>query len=233
VSDARLSTPSTVLARESRRLVFWLALVAVLIAQGFVGNYASSGAKNTNILYEYSTAVGDFAVYAVLLCLVLWIAGGNRGLLALRNPPSWSRALALAAAVLVGSYVAIAIILDPIFHGGREQGVVPTHWLPAHAGAYAANWFVVAAVAPFVEELTYRGLGYSLISARAGAWSAVLATGVLFAASHGLIRAFPELAVLGFALAWLRMRSQSVYPGMLVHAAFNSVALAYVFFAAR
>ena len=61
-------------------------------------------------------------------------------------------------------------------------------------------------------------------------WIGIIATGLLFAASHGLVQAFPELAALGFALAWLRQRTDSVYPGMLVHGTFNSLALAAVFF---
>jgi membrane protease YdiL (CAAX protease family) len=223
----------TDLARSNRRLASWFVLVALLAAQGFAGNYAGGGNKNTNILYDYSTAVGDTAVYAVLLAVVLWIAGWRRELLALRQPDSWRNALLLALGVLVGSYVVIGLALDPFLHGGREQGVVPTHWLPAHAGAYAANWVVIAVVVPIVEEITYRGLGFSLLEARWGTRAAIVGVGLLFAASHGLLQAFPELAVLGFALAWLRSRTASVFPGMLVHAAFNSVALAYVFFAAR
>jgi membrane protease YdiL (CAAX protease family) len=221
------------LGRMNRRLGFWLLLVALLIAQGFAGTYGSGDTKNTDILYEYSTAVGDAIVYGVILLLVLWIAGWRRDILALTRPGSWREALLLAGAVLVGSYIVIALLLDPLFHGGREQGVVPTHWLPAHAGAYAANWVVVAGVAPFVEELAYRGVGYSLLLARYGKWPAIVAVGILFAASHGLLQAFPELAVLGCALAWLRSRTGSVYPGMLVHSAFNSIALAYVFISAR
>ena len=37
------------------------------------------------------------------------------------------------------------------------------------------------------------------------------------------------LVFFGSALAWLRSRVDSVYPGMLVHCAFNSFALATVF----
>jgi membrane protease YdiL (CAAX protease family) len=40
------------------------------------------------------------------------------------------------------------------------------------------------------------------------------------------VRAFPELAVFGSALAWLRSKTNSVYVGMLVHSAFNGIALA-------
>ena len=37
-----------------------------------------------------------------------------------------------------------------------------------------------------------------------------------------------ELALFGCALAWLRARTDSVFPGMLVHATFNATALIVV-----
>jgi membrane protease YdiL (CAAX protease family) len=82
----------------------------------------------------------------------------------------------------------------------------------------------VAGVAPVVEELLFRGLGYSLLE-RYGRWVAILLVGVTFALGHGLVEGFPELALFGCALAWLRSRTDSVYPGMLVHALFNAIAL--------
>jgi hypothetical protein len=214
------------------KLAAWLGVVGVLITIGYASTFAAAGKTDTDELYHYSTAVGAIVEYAILLGLVLWIAGPDRELLALRRPPSWLVALALAAGVLIASYILIAVVLDPFLHGGREQGAVPTRWLPAHAGAYAANWLVVGVIDPFVEEVTYRGLGFSLLR-RYGSGFAILAVGLLFAASHGLVQAFPELAVLGCALAWLRGKTESVYPGMLVHGAFNSIALAAVFFTTR
>jgi membrane protease YdiL (CAAX protease family) len=216
----------------SGRLVAWLSLASALVFLGYLGTIAGGGTKSNNdLLYHYSTAAGDTFVYALILGVVLLIAGGSRELLALERPSSWLRALGAAVLVLLVSFFVIDFLLDPFLHGGREQGVVPTHWMPAHAAAYAVNWVVVAGVAPVVEELTYRGLGYSLLDARLGKWPSIVAVGLFFAGAHGLVQAFPELALLGGALAWLRFRTASVYPGMVVHAAFNSIALAYVFFA--
>ena len=79
-------------------------------------------------------------------------------------------------------------------------------------------------IAPVVEELTYRGLGISLLLPY-GASLAILVTGVLFGATHGLLVALPVLAFFGVAVGWLRVRTDSVYPGMLLHGTFNGVAL--------
>ena len=77
---------------------------------------------------------------------------------------------------------------------------------------------------PFVEELTYRGLGYSLLE-RFGRWPAIVSVGLLFGLAHGLVESLPVLAVFGAVLAWIRSRTGSVYPGMLLHSLFNLVAL--------
>ncbi len=224
------TTPEANLRDGSRRkLVWWSVFIAALIALEYAGNLTSSATQRSaeNALYKYSTAVGGSIEYLIWLALILAIAGRERQLFALRRPVSWPRGLGLAALALAGSYLAIRL-MDPFLHAGREQGLVPTHWEPQHAGAFAANWVVVGGLAPIVEEMTFRGLGYSLLYARWGRTVAIVAVGLLFAGAHGLVQAFPELATLGCALAWLRSRTDSIYLGILAHAAFNSLALAAV-----
>jgi membrane protease YdiL (CAAX protease family) len=132
-------------------------------------------------------------------------------------------ALGLGIGLLVVVY-GVTAALDPLLHGGREQGLTPTSWQPAHAAAYAANFVVIAGVAPFTEELLFRGLGYSLL-VRFGVLPAIVTVGVSFALYHGLVQALPELAIFGSALAWLRSKTDSIFPGMLLHATFNSISL--------
>jgi len=222
-SSAVLAQPDAVDdGRRSRRLMWWLLFVAVLIALEYASR-VSGGTPDRDILYRYSTAVGSAVVYGLLLLVVLSIAGFRRDLLALRRPRSWPRALGLMVLLFVVVWVATAI-LDPIVHGAREQGLTPNNWEPSHAGAYAANFVVIAVVAPVVEELTFRGLGFSLL-VRYGVWFAIGAIGILFALAHGLFQAFPELAIFGCSLAFLRWRTGSVYPGMVLHGTFNAISL--------
>jgi membrane protease YdiL (CAAX protease family) len=212
-----------------RKLAWWSVFIAPLIALEYAANLSSSATQRASqdVLYTYSAAIEGAVVYLVWLGIILWIAGSQRQLFALRQPKSWPRGLGLAVVTLAGSYVAIRL-MDPFLHAGREQGLVPTHWEPSHAGAFAANWVVVGGVAPVVEEMTFRGLGYSLVVARWGRPVAIVAVGLLFAGAHGLLQAFPELAALGCALGWLRARTDSIYLGILAHATFNSLALAAV-----
>ena len=217
--------------RVSRiRLAGWLALVATLAALNYQARFGGSGgstSRGRDAVYSYSTFANGLVVYVFWLGLVLAIAIDRWDLLALRAPQSWRRAARLAVSAIVAVYVLEAIVsLLPLPQTpGKEQGLTPTHWEAAHAGAFAANLVLFAIVAPVVEELTFRGVGQSLL-AFVGRWPSMLLVGVAFGVAHGLVEALLVLVPFGVALAWLRDRTKSVVPGMIVHGLFNGIALA-------
>jgi membrane protease YdiL (CAAX protease family) len=187
----------------------------------------TSGKPPKDLLYKWSTVVGNLVQFAIIAAIVYGIAGAageRRRVLALRRPTSWRTAVKIGLGVGLGMYV-LTILLGPVLHPDREQGVTPDTWEPKHIAAYIANGIVIAVIAPIVEELTFRGLGYSLL-ARYGRWVAIIGTGIAFGLAHGLVQAFPFLAAFGIGLAYLRSRADSVYPGMIVHGLFNAIALA-------
>lgn len=207
------------------RLAAWLVLVGALAAFAYVGR-AAEGDPPDDVLYRYDTAVGSAILYGLVLAAVFLICQGFsiRDLLALRRPTSWGRAAGIALAIF-GLMLGLGAALDPFLDAGEEQGLTPDEWQPDQAGAFAANVVVVAGVAPVVEELTYRGIGFSLLL-RFGRIAAIVLVGIAFGLGHGLFAALPILIAFGVALAFLRDRTSSVYPPILLHAAFNGMALA-------
>jgi len=206
-------------------LALWTSFVVVFATLGYTVRF-TQGKPPKDLLYRWSSVVSELIQYVVIGLIVYGIAGlGNRRqLLALRRPTSWW--LAFRIAIGVGLLMLVLVrVLGPLLDPGREQGVTPDRWEPAHAAAYVANGIVICFVAPFVEELTFRGLGYSLL-VRYGRWTAIILVGIAFGLAHGLVQAFPFLAALGSGLAYLRSRVDSVYPGMIVHGTFNAIALA-------
>ena len=204
------------------RLAAWITLVSVLAVLGYASR-AAGGKPPKDAAYQYSTAVSGFVQYAIILAILLAIARPDRRLLALRRPSSYERVFSTVIIVFAAVYATSAVVsayTDP----GREQGLTPTHWDPHRATPFVVNFLVFVAVAPAVEELTFRGLGYSLLEPL-GRLSAILWIGVAFGLAHGLIEGLPILIVFGAGLAFLRSRTDSVYPGMVVHAAFNAIAL--------
>ena len=206
------------------RLVAWASLVGVLILIGY-GSRLSEGKPPENALYRYDTAIAGIVIYCVLLLILLWIAHGlpAREFFALRRPPSWPKALGLALAGYTAIFIGAGLILIAL-DAGDEQGLTPDQWDSSKAGAYAANFVAVAFVGPVVEELLYRGAGMTLL-ARFGAPTAVVVTAVCFGLGHGLLLALPALIFFGLVTALVRLKTDSVYPSMLVHCAFNATSL--------
>lgn len=208
----------------SARLWAWLVFVGLFATVSYIGNFVGSEPEGYEPLYRYATAVAGGFTYAILLGIALAIAVGTnmRDLFALHRPRTkwtWLGPIVLLVGVLV-----LNALLNPLLHPGKEQGLVPDHWEPSHAGAYAANAVVVVLVAPVVEELIFRGMGYSLLL-RYGRPVAIAGVGLAFGLAHGLVDALPLLAALGAGLAWLRSKTGSVFPGIVTHAIFNGVAV--------
>ena len=127
----------------------------------------------------------------------------------------------------VGAYFTIGIgawLLLVGLDAEDEQGLTPEEWDSSRLGPYAANFVAIAIVGPIVEELTYRGAGMTLFL-RYGAAVAIVVTALGFGLGHGLVVALPALVFFGLVTAFLRLRTDSVYPSMLVHCAFNATSL--------
>jgi hypothetical protein len=208
----------------SRKLFWWFVLVGGVSAISYAGRL-TGGKPPKNALYQYSTAVSELILFAIILAFVFLIARGlpKRETFALRRPASWGRAIGLAFAVLIVIVISNAA-LNPLLHGGREQGLAPSGWEPSHAAAYGLNLFAFSIVGPIAEELTFRGLGFYLFQPY-GQTAAIVVIGITFGLWHGLIEALPVLIIFGIGLAYLRSRTNSIYPGMILHATFNGAAL--------
>jgi membrane protease YdiL (CAAX protease family) len=208
------------------RLGVWLALVGAVAALEYSARFTSSSGRpaTRNEVYSYSAFASGLVFYLLIFGIVLAIAFERGDLFALRRPSR--NAAWFAIGVLVGVYVVeLVVTLLPIRNPGSEQGLTPTHWEPGHAGAFAANVVLFAVVAPIVEELTFRGVGQSLLRVF-GRWPSIVAVGIAFGVWHGLVQAELVLVPFGLGLAYLRDRTRSVIPGIFVHALFNGAALA-------
>jgi membrane protease YdiL (CAAX protease family) len=208
----------------SSPLAAWTGFVALFATLSYSIRF-TEGRPPKDLLYQWSAVGSELIQFAVIGLIVYAIAGlgQRRQLLALRRPTSWWMALGIGVAIAIGMTV-LSVLLEPVLHPGREQGVTPDVWRPDHAAQYVANGLVICIVAPIVEELTFRGLGFSLL-VRFGKWTAIILVGIAFGLAHGLVEAFPFLAAFGAGLAYLRSRVDSVYPPMIVHGLFNATAL--------
>jgi len=215
------------------RLWAWIVLVGLLALSNygarFIGGTSTTGERDT--LYTWSAAIAGLVFYGLFFAFLYAIAAvDTEELFALRRPESWHQAAGLCLTVFFGillwSFVVSKLPLPQ--SPSDEQGLTPTEWDPSRAAPYFANFVAIALVAPFVEELTFRATGYRLLLERVGRWASIVFVGVAFGLAHGLVEGLLILVPFGAALAYLRARTDSVLPGMIVHGAFNALALVAV-----
>lgn len=92
-------------------------------------------------------------------------------------------------------------------------------------------WFflVGAVLAPLVEEIFFRGFLFQGLRAKYGWVSGMLVSSAIFGAAHLDPASLIPTFILGNLLAYLYHRSNSVWPGVLLHMAVNTFGLLSVY----
>ncbi len=84
-------------------------------------------------------------------------------------------------------------------------------------------FFVIVLSPAFFEELAFRGLLQSRLGLLLGAAQGAVVGGAVFGLAHGITYGLPFQWGLGVYLSFLRIRSDSLVPGMLCHGVYNGV----------
>ncbi|HZC04967.1 MAG TPA: type II CAAX endopeptidase family protein [Ktedonobacterales bacterium] len=85
-----------------------------------------------------------------------------------------------------------------------------------------------ALVAPFCEEVFFRGFVFVGLLKRVPLWPSIILSAAIFGVAHADIGSLAPLFIIGLALAWARWRSDSIWPGMVIHAANNTAAALFL-----
>lgn len=87
------------------------------------------------------------------------------------------------------------------------------------------GYLVVGLIAPFVEELVFRGaILRSLLQWANRQWVAIVISALLFALIHANPAQMPHAFIIGMLLGWMYYRTGSIIPGVIYHWVNNSIA---------
>jgi membrane protease YdiL (CAAX protease family) len=125
-------------------------------------------------------------------------------------------------AAAVGAYLLFAIFYTAVF-GEPEQKDIAEGF-----GSLPIQILLIAIAAPISEELFFRGMLFGGLRERLPLLSAALVSGLVFGALHAIsgLSTVPPLIAFGFIMALLYEKTGSIVPGILLHMANNSLALA-------
>ena len=125
-----------------------------------------------------------------------------------------------------GAIAFSAVVLQPKQEDiGKQLGVCNPG-----VGIAVAALLAVVVIAPFAEELFFRGFFFAGLRTRWSLWPSALLSGGIFGLVHaptGPTAAIP-LAGLGVGLAWLYNKTDSIWPCMLAHFLNNALAISVV-----
>jgi membrane protease YdiL (CAAX protease family) len=141
--------------------------------------------------------------------------------------------LAVGCGLLVGSY--ILIILHNLALWGLGVETQGEDIVRIFTELDTPLWFFIvgAIFAPLVEEIFFRGFLFQGFRARYGWVNGMLLSSAVFAIAHLQLVALIPTFILGCLLAYLYHRTNSVWPGIILHFLVNAFGLAGAYFATQ
>jgi membrane protease YdiL (CAAX protease family) len=180
----------------------------------------------------------DLALWGLLLQMVFYglVYLGFRFTLGVRHGRpvleslGWRRTGFKPVIAVVGG-ISLAFLVAVI------AGLLHTPQVPTPIDLFSSSWMTIALfavfaalIAPFTEELFFRGFLQPLFSRTFGVAAGILITAILFGVLHApeYSWAWQYALAVGFAGAvfgWVRARANSIIPSTIMHGCYNSVFL--------
>lgn len=134
---------------------------------------------------------------------------------------------------LVGIYMSIIVFLNLT---GLQDWIIEATDTPVTQKAVqslqeaSAQDFIMLTInaviiAPFVEEIVFRGFFFRILSCNLGVCLAAIISSLLFGAIHVSLAQTASLTIFGLFQCFLYKKTQSIIYPMLLHMAFNSISV--------
>ena len=144
-------------------------------------------------------------------------------------PLRWAIVMAIAVAGGIIAFEELLMVIAPDFSWTAQ----PEDWLRLdmldNHGRKAVGLLVAVLVAPFCEEILYRGFVFGALRRKIPPISAALVSSAIFATVHWYsLTGWCVVFLMGLLFCWLFQRTNSLWPGVLAHAIYNLAVVCYV-----
>ena len=205
-----------------------LAFVGIMISDIF--NFSSEGGLGAPAAF-----IAGASVYLASIVGVYLFAVRRSSWAALGLGPVSMREMLLVIPVFITGMILLVLVNNLIgfLLGGFENPQVDsiTGGIALSGTQLFLVFVLVVILAPFAEELLFRGMLYPLLRERIGVVGAIVVSAAMFSAIHVIPILLPGLFVIGLLLGYLRERSGSIWPCIFYHVLQNGLALFAINFA--
>jgi hypothetical protein len=220
---------------------FWISLVALIVAFAIylasiiylvrffaISPHAIRAVELTKGMVE-AQIVSYLPLLAYIAVVLPWLA--KRSLRAILGPFHGRQIFAgLIGAIMMWLAVIIVGAIQASFVGHQPTQTAVKLFENAKPGLWLDVMAVVAVtLAPFAEELVFRGFIFNALWKRLPFSLSALVSGIIFGLAHGQAAGIAPLAAGGFVLASVYARSGSLWSSMIAHGTFNGITLTLLF----
>lgn len=218
-------------------MFFGFALAQALVVAAIQGLRVlgiSFESVNTALL----NAVGAVIIYTLAIVLVIglpWLIRKkktNRAELGLQRMPRWMDLVWAPVGMLV------YLILSSLVLAAATQLLTFVDYSEAQETGFAQissqleyiiAFISLVVVAPFAEEILFRGYLFGKLRKYVSLWGSILITSLLFAVVHGQWNVGLDVFALSIILCLLRVYTGSLWASILLHMLKNGVAYYFLF----
>ncbi len=211
--------PSTALA---------LLMIAVIFPLNFYWQSYMLGVDSSGARFKWVISVAQVAIFAGPVLFAAWyLKIDPRRTFSLRMPRPHH---AMGALLLAISIVPLSLLLQQFQQTWLPSSLTSNEALRQQAEIITGGSFITVllafAILPGIcEEFVFRGFLLAGLRERLSTLKLVLAVGILFGVYHIYIEKIPIVSLMGILLAFVCLRTGSIYPAILIHIANNGLAL--------
>ena len=125
--------------------------------------------------------------------------------------------------------IPLGIIADILFPSGMEQITIYDDSSLTNPVYLSLLFITIVIIAPITEELAFRGLILDYLNHNYGKWPAIIVSSILFGVIHIIPAAIVVATFGGLLYGWLRIKTDSLWPGILCHSLWNSFVFVMMF----
>lgn len=217
-------------------LIPWMLVSLYLVSQGAKSASPVRLSPQRDIADSLFVLVFSSLIEAAFLVAPLYIAYLTTHPTVLRGRSMWNALGLRTFNVPMALALVLALFIAFIFINDLYQILISLLHLPlqtndqtilqesknAPVSTYA-TLLVSVFVAPICEEMFFRGFVFMGLLRIMPVWGAILLSAFLFAVAHVDLGSFAVLFIIGIALAFVRWRTRSLWPSVLLHLLNNAI----------